>query len=62
MCFGIKLFVNILLFVVQHDLNKIQTNPIKFLFFLTKLCFTVLKLGRNEASFTKKLENSKSQF
>jgi hypothetical protein len=24
---GIELFVNILLFTVQHNLNKIQTNP-----------------------------------
>jgi hypothetical protein len=30
----IELFVNILLFIVQHDLNKIQTNPTKF--FLTR--------------------------
>jgi hypothetical protein len=33
---GIKLFVNIFLFIVQHDLNKIQTNLTNFFFiFLT---------------------------
>jgi hypothetical protein len=39
----IKLFVNISLFIVQHDLNKIQINSTKKLFFLTKLRFPIKK-------------------
>jgi hypothetical protein len=49
----IKLFVNILLFIVQHGLNKIQINPTKFLNFLTKLRFSV----KNRQNSVKKQRN-----
>jgi hypothetical protein len=42
--FDIKLFVNILSFIVQQDLNKTQSNLTKFLnFLLTKKSFPIKK-------------------
>jgi hypothetical protein len=57
----IKLFVNILLFIVQYDLNKIQINPTKVLnFFPTKIRFPLktAKFGRETAKFGQEMRNS----
>jgi hypothetical protein len=59
--FDIKLFVNILSFIVQQDLNKTQSNLTKFLIFLlTKIRFPVkkrLKFVRETAKFGREIRN-----
>jgi hypothetical protein len=53
----IKLFVNILLFIAQHGLNRIQTNPTNFFnFFLTKLCFPYWHTYKMPSRFVLKFE------